>query len=435
MKALINLVRSSDIYSRIFTGAFWSVLGTVVAKAIVLAAGIFCANIIGKKDFGELGLIRSSISTFVIFGTAGMGVTATRFIAQSRINNLEKVGKIYAVTSLFTTVSAAIIAAVVIIFSDGIASLIGGQELSIPLKFGGLILMSAIMNSCYQGALSGYEAFKQIAINTFLSSMIEAVSIVVGAAVAGMTGALVGYGIGITSLMLFNVCSARKLLVRDGIRHPYCNLELCDFKVIYQFSIPAAISSFLVTPSYFIARAILAKFAGYGEVGMYEAADQWRAIILFVPSAMCNIVLPILSGSVSSNSSSSFVKALKMNLLLNVLFASAAALFVILFRRAILQAYGDGFDSAITLSFLAISTIFSSFASVVGVSITSLGKVWQGMCFNVVWAVLFVGLTYYFVKCGMGASGIALALLFSYLVHSVYQLVYLIYIVRHSVRK
>jgi len=432
VKEIYATIKSSEMYSRIASGAFWSIFGTAISKFIVLVAGIICANILGPKGYGELGIIRSTISMFVIFGTAGMGVTATKYISQHLKNEVDKVGTIFAISNLFTLVSGLIVSALIIIFSSRVASLLNEPDLSFSIKFGGFILFFSVINGCFQGSMMGVENFKGLAINTFISSVIEAVFVVAGSKVGGVIGALVGYGIGIMSLTVLNRFSVKKFFQSIGLKVNYSSLRLKDFKVLYQFSIPAALSSFIVVPSYWIARAILANRSGFEEVGMYEVAEQWRTIILFIPSALCNIILPMLSGYQSTNDRKSYKKALILNLSLNVSISAIASLVVILATGLIIGAYGDGFDNKLTFIALACSCIFSSFASVVGVSIVSKGKVWYGLGFNILWSIMFIGLSYIFISKGMGSLGISLGCLISYFFHSLFQLIFLVSLLKRE---
>ena len=84
LRKLYDRILLSDIGSRMAHGAFWTFCGTVLGKFFVLIAGIVVANILGKEQYGELGLVRSTINMFVIFGAAGLGLTATKYIAEFR---------------------------------------------------------------------------------------------------------------------------------------------------------------------------------------------------------------------------------------------------------------------------------------------------------------------------------------------------------------
>lgn len=426
LKRILGLINSSDLHRRVATGAFWSVVGSSVAKMLVLVAGIICANILGKSAYGELGLIRSTINMFVIFGTAGMGITATKYISQFRSSDKSEVARIFSVASLFTTVAAFVVSVAVVLFAGQLADkALDAPYLSGSIRFAALLLFVTILNSTYQGTLSGYEDFKRISINTFISSLIEAVLVILGALFYGVSGALVGYGVGIAFMTALNCRSVIKRFADEGVKVSYRSLSPKDFKILTQFSIPAALSSFLVVPSYWVVRTMIARYSGFSELGIYEAADQWRVIILFIPAALSNIILPILSSYIGTDETSTYKRALKMNISLNVGVSSVMAIAVSLLSRLILKSYGPGFDAPIVLIFLACSTVFSAFATVVGMSIVSQGKTWIGLLFNLVWALMFVAFSYMSLQAGYGASGVAFSLMTAYLLHGIFQFIYL----------
>ncbi len=418
--------KSSELFSRIASGAVWSILGSASAKFLVLVAGILCANILGSKEYGELGLIRSTVNMFVVFGTAGMGITATKFISQFRDTDNENVSRIYIVTCLFTTISAIFVAALVLFLSPILAEdALHAPHLTSSIRFASLLLLVTILNSSYQGTLAGYENFKRITINTFISSTLEAVLVIIGALIGGINGALLGYGIGVAALTLLNFIYARKTLATNAVRVDYGNLRLSDFRILTSFSIPAALSSFLVVPSYWVVKTLIARYSGFEELGLYEASDQWRIIILFIPSALSNIVLPILSSYIGKEDERTFKGALKINVVLNVGVSLVMAAGVIILSKWILQTYGPGFDTPSVLIYLALSTVFSSFASVVGMAIVSQGKTWIGLAFNMIWSLNFILFSYISLTHGAGATGVAFSLMIAYMLHGLFQFIYL----------
>lgn len=416
--------KKSPLAIRIASGAFWSIFGTASAKGIVLIAGIICANILGKNGYGELGIVRSTINLFVVFGTAGLGITATRFIARHKKDNTETVESIIGITTLFSLVMAIIVTLSVFIFAENIATnTLNNPTLKQSIRFGSIILFATILNGVYNGVNSGFERFKDIAINTFCSSSIEAILIIVGAYYWGINGAVIGFGIGIFFLMLFNSLTARKALAGINGRMSLFKIKKKDLPILYKFTIPAAFSSFLVAPAYWVVRALLVRFKDYGELGIFEAAEQWRVIILFIPSALSNIILPILSSY--TDNKKDYKKALNINILLNISVAFIFAIIISACSNIIMNTYGEDFNNNIPLVLLAFSTVFSSFASVVGAAIVSQGKMWISLMFNASWGCLFIGLTYLSLRFGYGAEGVAASLLLSYLLHSINQSIYL----------
>ena len=57
----------------------------------------------------------------------------------------------------------------------------------------------------------------------------------------------------------------------------------------------------MIAPTYWIIRTMLVRNTSFSELAIYEAADQWKTIILFIPTAVSQIVLPILSSIVNED--------------------------------------------------------------------------------------------------------------------------------------
>ena len=63
----IKGILSSDLNKRIFQHSFWILLGNVVSKFILLIATILMARYLGKDEYGQFGIIKSTILMFAMF--------------------------------------------------------------------------------------------------------------------------------------------------------------------------------------------------------------------------------------------------------------------------------------------------------------------------------------------------------------------------------
>lgn len=418
-------IDQSDIGTRIANGAFWSFLGSAVSKAVVLVSTILCARILGKSGFGEFGMVRTTISLFAVVGFAGMGITATKHISEFRNRAKERIGSIYLLTNGFAILMGILLTIAIIISAPFLArNTLNAEYLSFDIQIGAILLFVTILNGVQSGILSGFEAFRSIAQNTLWGGLAEAAFMLLGAYLYGVTGAILGYGFGFFVLYLFNRNSIRNLIKSNCIDTSYKSFNKSDLSLLYKFSLPAMLSSLCVAPTYWLVKSFLVRMNGFEELAEYEAASQWQAIILFIPSAISQVVLPILSSTVSDGKSR-FWKILKINLLLNGGVALIIATCVSVASPFIIKMYGETFSDYNTLIFLALSTIFSSLANVVGLSISSRSKMWIGFMCNFLWAITTVALSYIFISCNMGASGVAGAILIAYALHTVIQLIYL----------
>lgn len=426
LQRVYERVCHSDIGYRLASGAFWSFTGTALAKFLVLISSVFCARILGSEAFGELGIIRSTIGLFVTLGAAGLGLTASKYISEYRgTGDGKKIGEIYLLSNGFACITGLIVSIAIIFLSNYLATdILKAPHIEFELKIGGFILFITVLNGAQNGVLSGFESFKIIAINTFIVSVIESVLIILGSFFYGVIGALIGFGISYILLFILNNISIRNLLKHSGVKLN-THLSKETLSILYKFSLPAMFSSLLVTPIFWAIKAMLANHDGFSEVGIYEVADQWKLIILFIPSAISQIVLPILSNVKTSDvGNQKYNKVLWLNISLNSGVCLVLSLLILCLSPYILHLYGDEYENKWPLIILAFSTIFTSISQVVGLAIVSLGKMWLGTIFNLIWALILLASNYIYLEVGLGATGVALALFTSYFIHTVIQLLY-----------
>ena len=429
IKELLNKIKASDIGSRIASGAFWSFTGTAAAKFLVLVSSIICAHILTKQEYGEFGMVRSTISMFVVFGTAGLGLTATKFISEYKEKHKERIASIYLLTNGFAIITGLIVTVLVLVLAPYLAdNTLNAPHLVSSIRVGAILLFITIINGAQGGTLAGVEDFKAIAINTLIGSVAESAFMLLGAYYMGVLGAVLGYGVGFIALYVANYISIRKDLNKIGVRVVISSFNKKDLSLLYKFSLPAALCSIVVSPTIWIVKTFLAKESGFDELAIFEAADQWKIMILFIPTAVSQVVLPILSSIVGVDKSK-FWKVLNLNLYLNSGIALVMAIVISCLSPFIMQLYGKAYVSDYwVLIILAISTIFSSMANVIGLAISSRSKMWTGFLFNCLWALMVIGFARLFTNMEMGARGLALSFTISYAIHTVLQLIYLKYI-------
>jgi O-antigen/teichoic acid export membrane protein len=156
---------------------------------------------------------------------------------------------------------------------------------------------------------------------------------------------------------------------------------------------------------------------GYGEMGIYSAAGQWFAVLLFLPSALGQAALPMLSQAVGAGE---FGQARQL-LTRCIGFSAAAVLPLVLVASAaspyIMRFYGASFASGWPVLVVVLLTAALVAGQVpVGHVIAASGRMWIGFLMNAGWAAAFVGLT--FAMLPWGALGLAAARGAAYLAHA-----------------
>jgi O-antigen/teichoic acid export membrane protein len=400
----------------------------------MLLASILVARILGQIEYGEFGMIRSTVNMFVIFAGFGLGMTATKHVAEFHKSDPDRAGRIMALSGLFALVSGTCVTLVVFIAAPWLAAqTINAAHLSPEIRIGAFILLINGLNGAQTGALAGFEAFKTIAKVNLCIGLVSFPLLVGGAFLGGVRGAVWALLLNMSANWLLNHLALRKIAVR--CRVPF-TLKGClqEWPILWSFSFPAALAGFMVSPVLWAGNALLVNQPeGYAQMGLFDAANQWRVAILFIPSMVAKVVLPMLSDLNGIGDGTRYWKVLKYNVLLNGAIGLSAAVLVSVAGPWIMGSYGQGFAGGQwVLVWLAFSAFLISVNQVVGQAIASRGKMWIGFCFNGLWGIALLVFAYWFVINGYGAEGLALGYFIAYLLHSMWQGLYVWQLIRNT---
>ncbi|MHC4330621.1 MAG: oligosaccharide flippase family protein, partial [Planctomycetota bacterium] len=81
----------------------------VVSQGMRFLAFVIVARILGKTGFGELGMIQHTVSMFGIFAGLGLGITATKHVAEFRSADPARAGRIIALSSVTALISGGLV--------------------------------------------------------------------------------------------------------------------------------------------------------------------------------------------------------------------------------------------------------------------------------------------------------------------------------------
>jgi len=421
LKAKIN---KSSLSKRLFEGMSWTLIGNIFGKFIQLLAFIFVARIVGKQEYGQISIIRSTLNMFLVFSSAGMGVTATRYIAMYRTSNPHRAFEIYSFSLKTVFLIGLIISVLVFLLSSYISEYqLNNLHLSEALKIGAVILFLMTLSSVQMGALNGFERFKEMGIISALNGIVQLISVVLGAYFWGINGVISGLGVTNLALALQLWFSLKKDISEIRTAEKNKDEKKLDTSSIFlKFSLPAVLQGLVVIPVLWWVKTFLIDHAGYGEMATFDVAEQWYYVVLFVPNSLGTILLPLLTNTNYNGSKGQYNKLLKINMLINVIVTFIIAAGVALFSPLIYKFYGKEFTEYQPLLILLITVVICAVNNVLGQVITSKGKMWLGFGINALWAIWLIIFSVIFVgKYQMGATGLAYALLISYTLHSIVQ--------------
>jgi len=403
---------------RLASGVFWSLSGTLAAQALGAAAGIITARVLGKAGYGELGMIQGTMMMLGTFAGLGLGDTNRKYIAELRGKDPVRAGRILGFSTQVAVLSGLIMAAAVAVGARYLAEdVLGAPRLTGYIRLSSVLLLLGPLAGVQSAAIEGFEGFRHLNHMRITLAAVGSLLMIVGAVRWGITGAiwaiLLGTAVGIAGyrLLLHRYCRAA------GI--PFCFRDAWqERRLMWKFALPALLSGVFVGPVYWAASAMVVNTpGGFGELGVFNAANQWRSLILFVLNAVGAVALPVLANLYGNNDSRRYAAALKANLALNLTAGLAIGVCVVFARSWIMMLYGRSFSAgASVLVLLAATAVLQGVGVVVGSAIASTGRMWQGLCLNVLWAAEFLVATRLLLD--RGAVGLGAAYLISYFLHT-----------------
>ena len=422
VRRLATRLEESGLAYRLAHGAFWSLAGTALSRILALVASVIVARVLGKVGYGELGVLNSTLVTFQAFANLGLGLTATKYVAELREKDPARAGRILALSTIVCGGAGLIATTLLWMFAPWICThTIDAPQLAEALRIASLGLVFATLGGAQLGALAGFEAFRVTTRINLWAGMLGVLVTVWSVWFWGLMGAV--WATVVTAALQWVLTH---FAVRTQARRYGIPIGLAGWwreqRVLWTFALPALAQGVMVTPVTWAAAAILVNQPrGYAEMGVLSAANQWYAAVLFLPSALGGPLLPVLSERLGAGDAPGTRRILRAAI--GMSFALVIPIIAVLGLASpwIMRAYGPGFASAWPTLVVALVTaglvaVTNPVGSVLGAS----GRLWLGFFMNSGWAAVFLGATMLLVK--WGALGVAAARLVAYAVHAVWTL-------------
>jgi O-antigen/teichoic acid export membrane protein len=403
-------IQHSEHGLRLARGMFWSTAGAVGSRSLNLLASIVMARVLGRSVFGELGIVQSTTNLFMTFAELGIGLTATKYVAEFRKKDPARTGRIIAMTTVVAVASGTVVGSIMVATSSWSARLLAAPHLQSIIAISAVVLFLIVVNESQNGVLNGLEAFKRRSTVQTLSGVASFPITVLGVYYFGLIGAVYGLIASQVVVLLLNYQAIRQETSSAGVSIRWREARK-ELGILTGFSLPTLFAGAVYVPSMWVANSILVTApGGFAEMGLFNAADRWRTLILFLPSLLGGVTLPMLANLRSEAASQTYHRLLWNNIKLSLVASSAIAAPIALFAPWIMATFGPGFRDGtwVLVTLCATAVVFSPYW-IVGQSLVSRGHVWTMFLFNLGWAVTLLA-TEWLLR-GYGARGLALAYL------------------------
>ncbi|MBF4475252.1 oligosaccharide flippase family protein [Methanobacterium formicicum] len=419
LRKLIRNITGKDnvsLKAKLIYGIFWNFISALASQGFPLIASIIAARLLGTAGYGQLGMITSTVILFSTFAGLGLGVTSTKYIAQYHLTDPNRTGRIMGLTNLFGIISGLLMCIILFIMAPWLASnTLASPDLAPVLRIASLLLIFNTIVGIQSGSIAGFGAFKDLAKIAILQGIISASLTLTGVYFFGLTGAIVAMVTNsIINLILYKL-SINNLVKKFKIKIDYLK-SWKEKEVIWKLSIPSMLASVMVGPIMWIANIIIINNPdGYSQLGIFNAANQWKTMLVFLPSIIGGVLLPMVSANVNNEN-----KGLEaVNVLVSWIIVIIIALPLISFPEIIALFYGQSYSSTVFLqSISAMMLVSCILAYKEGIARKLIAKnlMWWGFLSNLVWGILF--LVSILIFQNLGALGLAVSYIISYSVNT-----------------
>ncbi len=410
MNSLGLLLKDSPLGTRLAGGAFWSVLGAFTSRGIGLISWVLVGRLLGKEGFGELGIVQSTVGMFGSIAGLGMGLAATKYVAEFRRSDPMRAGRVIAMASVLSWIGSAVLASLLAFFAHDLAS----QTLAAPglgyiLQWSSVLLFLSALAGTQSGALTGFEAFRVQSKINVISGLASFPLLLGGAWLAGVWGAIWGLTAAAGLQALLNWRALRDECRRSDVQVQYSTC-LSEISIVWKFNVPGLLNALILAFVSWAGLAMIARLpGGIGEVGVFSAALRMKQIPETLVAMVLAPILPILSSAFSQNDNDTCAKTLTFAYGVSSLIILPIALVQTAAPELTFILYGSTFDGGTHIvPWLMLSAAAYALFWPIGTIFVSMGRAWRALLISILYVLLYLGLSLVLIP-NYGAAGFAAA--------------------------
>lgn len=411
-----------------FRNSLWAILGSFISKGLNFISIAYVAKILGPQNFGEYNVIQTTVGLFGTVSGLGLGLATTKLVAEWRDKDKERTGQIIGTLYSLSMLISIFVAFVFFITSGWIAgSLLNNTELATLLRVTSLVILFDAVNGVQNGVLSGFEVFKKITVINFWAGVVSAPLLVAGAFFGGLMGLTLMLLVSRIVLVLITRFYLRKVLKENNIPVEF-KIDTGTLRSIFGISVPSFLSGMATSPVNWIATTIFVNQpSGYSALGIYNAANQLRQLVLFLPDSAGKVSIPRMANDFGSGNMTRFRKTVIITFLLNLALSVSPAVFIYIFSFLFKDFMGAEYVIEGSLIFLVLLTgILIALTNAIGYIFICSNLIWYDFFLRIFWGVALILFLLFYGK-HHGAFGYAFSIVGASIVHMVAQVIVLLY--------
>ncbi|MBP6757362.1 MAG: oligosaccharide flippase family protein [Bacteroidia bacterium] len=405
-----------------FANSFWAILGSFVSKGINFVSIAWIARILGPEMFGEYNVIQTTVGMFGTVSGLGLGLAATKLIAEFRDRDILKVGRIISTLYLLSFIISFIVA-VVFFSTAGLVSnnLLNNDNLTLFLQITSVIVIFDAIAGIQNGVLTGFEAFKEMTYIGVVVGIISAPLLVIGAFYYGLTGLTVM----LLLSRLINVIANKIYLDKKFKIHkikvkPQINKEVV--KDIFDIGTPSFLAGLSTNAFNWISTSVFVNQPfGYQALGTFNTANQLRTIVTLLPDSAGKVTMPQLANAYGNQEMKRFKKTVIVTFFWNLILSLLPAVVLFFFGGYFQQFFGEKFNLSNHLILVVLVTgILIALNNAVGYILICSNLIWYDFILRIFWGIALILIILFYGRYN-GAIGYAISILWASIVHMIAQ--------------
>ena len=381
-------------------------------------AGILLANTLDVSTYGRFTYLLIFINTFISLTGLGLTSVANRFVSELKDESKEKLSGVltfFTKSLLFINIPLLLI---LFIFNN----VINDYFFTEPMSYGFwfiliLIILLTSFNNLFIGTLQGFLKYKELAI----TSCIYGISYVLGIYYFSILFGFIGIFIGIlTASAIFYIFLL--YFVHKKINSFTFNNKIAsaDKIGIINYIIPNLLISFLTMPTLLITQKYLSSISGgYNEIALFNVAFTLVNLAAIIPSLINTVVSSYLFSQTKNNNLFNSIFRNNQIGLYTIVVLEISLLLVA--GRFILNIYGNIYQEAYNiLAILSLSLLFDIISNTYSNVIIANNKMWKSLLQIALPRDLATLILGYFLTMKFGATGLAITLLITKILSSIF---------------
>ncbi|WEF29641.1 oligosaccharide flippase family protein [Klebsiella aerogenes] len=415
-------MQNSSILSRLLKDSTWSMISTFANKVSFVIVGIIVARTLGAEKFAIFAIIQSVVVMLANVFSQSITTATSKHIAEYIEFDKNKVGAGTVITLIFSILFASAVYFFASCFPNEFSVyLLFHEDYLIFVGSTAYIIVLTIGLGWIQGVFSGFRSFK---LNAAVNLLYAGISILLAYILTSkydIGGAFYSVIISQSVTLIISAFLIFILFKKNNVKF-IIKGSWRERGVITLVGLPVFLTGIIVAPITWYSNKLLSLLSdGLNQLAIFSASMQWSSIFTQVSVVLGAVLIPVLAANKNKNNE----LLDRVNFYSSWLFTIICTVPLIIFVDFFVKIYGKfnlTYDFKVSVIFVLLSAILTSFKGGVARKIIILNLSWFSVLSNLGWAFIFVALTWKTKK--YGAVGITGALFFSQLIHFIITMPY-----------